>query len=106
MPVEINDRTADVLTTVKNLTAARFKEFTQTVVEIAKEEAPFITGNLRRSINHDQPGSELKRRVFTQTNYGGYVHEGVDSRKQPGNPFITRAIDRALPEFNDSGPWA
>ena len=106
--VKVWDNSAEVLKTVMGLTAARFKEFTQTIVDIGKEEAPIDTGELMKSISHDSPRGDLTRRIFTQTGYGGYVHEGHMARNGkhlPGNPFIARAIDRALPEFQSSGPW-
>ena len=101
--VVVKDRTKETSTYVLKLSAEKMEEFVQEVTEVSKEEAPFITGNLRRSLNYKKTGP-LEHTVFTQTGYGYYVHEGT-VRQNP-NPFFYRAIERVKPSFNSSGPWA
>lgn len=100
--VKFNDKTQAAIKQVLAMTHAKVAEFVDTVTEIGREEAPFVTGTLKASINHDRPGTG-SHRIFTQTGYGGYVHNGT--RFMAGNPFLVRGLDRALPEFLNSGPW-
>lgn len=100
--VKIKDNSREVRHTVMVTTEAKFDDFMQSFVEVSRAEAPIITGQLRESISSGKSGP-MQRTIFTQTGYGGFVHEGTS--RMGGNPFFNRALDRIRPEFNNSGPW-
>ena len=103
MGVVINDRTREAFAKINRLTEQGMAEFVETVVEVAKDFAPFEFGRLQESIASDNP-KDLQFRVFTQVGYGGYQELGT--AKMPPHPFIGPGIDVSINEFNSGGKWS
>lgn len=103
MSVVVNDRSREVLAKIRRLTNVNLKEFTETAIEVAKQEVARDTGNLSDSIANDNPEPGIFR-VFTEVGYGGYVELGT-ARMSP-RPYIAPGIDVAVREFEQNGNWA
>jgi len=102
MPIKITDNTKDVLRKVHGLTNDGKRDFAQKVKDIAKEESPNVTGNNASEIEFDEP-KEGSFRVFTQSNYGGYLEFGTS--RMAAQPYFRPAINIAISEFQDEGKW-
>lgn len=99
--VQVFDRTQEAIAQVRGLTGGALTEFAETMTEIGKEECPKRTGNLADSLTFDETREGF--RVYSQTGYGGYVHEGT--ARQQANPFLSRAAEQTIAEFNDGKKW-
>jgi hypothetical protein len=116
--VKLDDKTKQALAQVLKLSDGAIREFVDGLTEVARTETPprvsfaktpkhlqtwVVKGYLSVSINHDRPATG-RYRIFTQTGYGGYVHEGTVY--MDANPFFIRALHRVLPDFENRGPLA
>lgn len=100
--VVLNDRSKQALAEINRLSNTALQEFVDTTVEIAKRTVPVDTGDLRDTIDNDNP-SARKFRVFTGKGYGGFVELGT--AKMNKQPFLAPAIGATVREFQDGGKW-
>lgn len=110
--VKVNNRTRDAVQQIRGLSRQGLREFAETMLDHAQDHpdaggAPIDTGNLSRTLNFDEPKfGEL--RIFSQTGYGLWVHEGHQTRNGgnvPANPFFARAASKTITEFQDGDKW-
>ena len=68
------------------------------ILEVADQEVPVRTGRLRDSgdLAHEGDGYAVSYDVP----YAVYVHNGT--RHRPANPWLTRAVNRVQPEFQET----
>lgn len=97
-----NDRGRAALAIIEEQFHGNLLELAEEMVEVAKDEAPYITGNLRSSIDLEEVAVRYIR-VFTETGYGVFVHFGT--RFMEPNPFFERAFLRARAVFERAGQW-
>lgn len=101
--VKITDRSHEAVQKVRKLTYEGRREFCEVAVEFAKTNSPYLTGNHRDLINHDEIDGGTKARIFSQSNYGAHLELGT-SRMSP-RPHFAPAIQGAIKDFNDGRKW-
>lgn len=89
------------LAQIGKIIGERLQEFGETMVEIARDNVPVDTGNLKRSIHFEKTG-EQSGKIETRCGYGAYVELGT--RKQAAQPFLAPAAQQALDAVR--GPFA
>lgn len=100
--VVINDKSRAALAQINALSNIALREFVDTATEIAKATVPVDTGDLRDTIEADNPGPR-RFRVFTGTGYGGFVELGTAVMDR--RPFLAPAIGATVREFQDGDKW-
>lgn len=100
---EVTFRDKGALKEIAKIVEGRLVEFGETVVELARDNAPVDTGNLKRSIEAKQV-SDKSMTIQTRTGYGAYVELGT--RHRAATPYLAPAVKQALKELEKSGPWA
>ena len=68
------------------------------ILEYADEEVPVRTGELQ--LSGDIGTTENGHEVFYSAPHAIPVHNGTT--KRPANPFLSRAVARALPDFEQA----
>lgn len=100
---EVTFRDKGALKEIAKIVEGRLVEFGETVVEMARDNAPVDTGNLKRSIEAKQV-SDKSMTIQTRTGYGAYVELGT--KRMEARPYLAPAVKQALKELEKSGPWA
>ena len=72
------------------------RDFVDVFVENAKDKAPVLTGNLKRSIAADDK-SLLRWEITTATGYGAYVELGT--KHMAAQPYFAPAYEVARKQF-------
>lgn len=102
MKGEVSFTDKGALKKVAKIVEGRVQEFGQNVVERARDNVPVDTGNLKRSIEARKTG-EQSVTIQTRTGYGAYVELGT--KRRAATPYLAPAVDQAVKEFEESGPW-
>ena len=69
---------------------------TQEAENTCRREAPYKTGNLRRSINKNKPG-KCAGEIKSRAHYWVYLQYGTS--KINANPFVTRTAKKVSPKL-------
>lgn len=77
-------------------TKGKLREFAMTMQRKAKMRSPVLTGNNRRSIAFDQPGS-MQLRVYTESGYGGFLELGTT--RMAARPYFAPAYEETKQAF-------
>jgi hypothetical protein len=88
---------------VAELVGERLHLFGDQVVERARDNSPYQTGNLRRSIHAEKTGPHSMK-LETRCGYGAYVELGTARR--PATPYLAPAVQETVADLEASGPWA
>lgn len=95
--VTYKSRIPDIAAGIKPEVDKMERKIAHRVLEVANNEVPVQTGKLRDSGDIAKDGEGYA--VSFDTPYAQYVHFGT--RFQAANPFLTRAVNRVAPEFDE-----
>jgi len=107
MPITIRDNISGAVKQIASWSDSKMIDFAARITAHAKDQpemggAPVLTGNLSRSIKMVKSDNNTLR-VQTETGYGGYVNFGTS--RMAANPFMQRALDKAVNDFQKEGEW-
>lgn len=95
--VTYKSRIPDIAAGIKPEVDKMERKIAYRVLQVANNEVPVQTGKLRDSGDIAKDGEGYA--VSFDTPYAQYVHFGT--RFQSPNPFLTRAVNRVAPEFDE-----
>lgn len=95
--VTYKSRIPDIAAGIKPEVDKMERKIAYRVLQVANNEVPVRTGKLRDSGDIAKDGEGYA--VSFDTPYAQFVHFGT--RFQAANPFLTRAVNRVAPEFNE-----
>ena len=99
---EISFRDKGSLKQVAAIVGDKLHLFGDQVVERARDNVPYLTGNLRRSIEARKTGPHSLT-IQTRTGYGAYVELGT--RRRAATPYLAPAVQQTMDDLTNGGPW-
>ena len=94
MPVKVNLASAEsIAAAITKELQASVRGIAETIVEVARDNTPVDTGNLKRSIRAEVV-EENKIRIETRTGYGAYVELGTSTRA--ATPYLAPAVTQVM----------